>query len=245
MATWRRDLIFAFRRFCKSPGFVFAVMVSIGLGIGANGTIFSVVHTFLLRPPAAGNPATLMSVFTTQHGECCGNNLSWPLYADLRDQTRLFSGITAFYASMPTSIGGHGEAERVWGGLAEYNFFDVTQLPMSLGRGFLRSEEQLPVVVLSHRLWRDHFAGDAGILGKSVSISAHPFTVIGVAPASFRGLDCNCFWKSRWDAARSGERLFRNGRSVAESVTSSSLGLARVLLTSLAVCIYSPSSLAR
>jgi hypothetical protein len=97
MGPWRRDLVFAFRRFCKSPGFVFAVIVSIGLGIGANATIFSIVRTFLLRPPAVGDPATLMSVFTTRHGDCCGNNLSWLLYNDLRDQTRSFSGVTAFY----------------------------------------------------------------------------------------------------------------------------------------------------
>jgi predicted permease len=189
MAAWRRDLVFALRRFCKSPGFVFAVIVSIGLGIGANATIFSIVRTFLLRPPAVGDPATLMNVFTTQRGDCCGNNLSWLLYTDLRDQARSFSGITAFYPSMPTSIGGYGEAERVWGALTESNFFDVTQLRMALGRGFRQNEEQLPVVVLSHRLWRGRFGADPNIVGKSVSVSGHPFTVIGVAPASFRGLD--------------------------------------------------------
>jgi predicted permease len=189
MAAWRRDLVFALRRFCKSPGFVFAVIVSIGLGIGANATIFSIVRTFLLRPPAVGDPATLMNVFTTQRGDCCGNNLSWLLYTDLRDQARSFSGITAFYPSMPTSIGGYGEAERVWGALTESNFFDVTQLRMAIGRGFRQNEEQLPVVVLSHRLWRGRFGADPNIVGKSVSVSGHPFTVIGVAPASFRGLD--------------------------------------------------------
>jgi predicted permease len=189
MAAWRRDLVFALRRFCRSPGFVFAVIVSIELGIGANATIFSIVRTFLLRPPAVGDPATLMNVFTTQRSDCCGNNLSWLLYTDLRDQARSFSGITAFYPSMPTSIGGYGEAERVWGALTESNFFDVTQLRMALGRGFRQNEEQLPVVVLSHRLWRGRFGADPNIVGKSVSVSGHPFTVIGVAPASFRGLD--------------------------------------------------------
>src|SRR5580698_7991388 len=142
MAPWRRDLVFAFRRFRKSPGFVFAVIVSIGLGVGANATIFSIVRTFLLRPPAVGDPATLMNVFTTRHGDCCGNNLSWLLYNDLRDQTRSFSGITAFYPSMPTSIGGYGEPERVWGALAASNFFDVTQVRMALGRGFHQNEEE-------------------------------------------------------------------------------------------------------
>ena len=116
MASLRRDFVFAFRRLSKSPGFVFAVIVSIGLGIGANATTFSIVRTFLLRPPAIGDPATLTSVFTTQRGDCCGNNLSWLLYSDLRYHARSISGITAFYPSLPTSIGGDGEAERVWGG---------------------------------------------------------------------------------------------------------------------------------
>jgi predicted permease len=189
MTRLRQDLLLAFRRFYKSPGFVLAVVVSIGLGIGANATIFSVVSTFLLRPPAVGDPATLMSVYTMERGNCCGNNLSWLTYNDLRDQARSFSGIAAFYPSMPASLGGYGEAERVWGALASSNYFDVTQIHMALGRGFTLGEEKLPVVVLSHRLWQRHFGGDSSIVGKSVSVSGHPFTVIGVAPSSFRGLD--------------------------------------------------------
>lgn len=196
MVPWRQDLVLSLRRLYRSPGFVFAVVISIGLGIAANATIFSVVSTFLLRPPAVGDPATLMSVFTTQRGNCCGNNLSWPLYNDLRDQARSFSGITAFYPSMPASITGYTEPVRVWGGLAATNFFDVTQIRMALGRGFDRDEEQLQVVVLSHQLWQRRFGADSGILGKPVSISGHPFTVIGVTPASFRGLDIytSDFW---------------------------------------------------
>ena len=85
-----QEIRLAFRRFSKSPGFAIAVILSIGLGIGANATIFSIVSTFLLRPPAVGDPARLVSVLTTQRGDCCGNNLSWPLYNDLRD--RICSG---------------------------------------------------------------------------------------------------------------------------------------------------------
>jgi predicted permease len=184
-----QDIRLAFRRFSKSPSFAFAVIVSIGLGIGANATIFSIVSTFLLRPPAVGDPATLMSVFTTDRGNCCGNNLSWPLFNDLRDQARSFSGLTAFYPSMPTSIGGSSEPERVWGALAEFNYFDVNEIPMALGRGFHRDEEELPVVVLSHHLWSSRFGSDPAIIGKPVSVDGHPFTVVGIAPASFRGLD--------------------------------------------------------
>jgi predicted permease len=184
-----QDLQLAFRRFSKSPSFFFAVIVSIGLGIGANATIFAIVSTFLLRPPAVGEPATLVSLFTTRHGDCCGNNLSWPLFNDLRDQARSFSGLTAFYPSMPTSIGGSSEPVRVWGALAEFNYFDVNEIQMPLGRGFHREEEDLPVVVLSYHLWSNRFAADPGIVGKAVNVAGHPFTVIGVAPSSFRGLD--------------------------------------------------------
>jgi len=184
-----QEIQLAFRRFSKSPSFFFAVIVSIGLGIGANATIFSIVRSFLLRPPAVGDPATLVSVFTTKHGDCCGNNLSRPLFNDLRAQARSFSGLTAFYPSMPTSIGGSSEPVRVWGALAEFNYFDVNQIQMALGRGFHRDEEDLPVVVLSYHLWANRFAADPGILGKAVNVSGHPFTVIGVAPSSFRGLD--------------------------------------------------------
>ena len=184
-----RDIRLALRRFSKSASLVFAVIVSIGLGIGANSTIFSIVRTFLLRPPAVGDPATLMSVFTTKHGNCCGNNLSWPLFNDLRDQARSFSGITAIYPSMPTSIGGSSEPERVWGALAEWNYFDVNEIRMTLGRGFQKDEEELPVVVLSHHIWSRRFGSDPAIIGKPVSVDGHPFTVVGVAPASFRGLD--------------------------------------------------------
>jgi predicted permease len=184
-----RDIRLALRRFSKLPGLWCAVIVSIGLGVGANATIFSIVSSFLLRPPAVGEPATLVSVFTTRHGDCCGNNLSWPLFNDLRDQARSFSGLTAFYPSMPTSIGGSSEPVRVWGALAEFNYFDVNQVPMTLGRGFHRDEEDAPVVVLSYHLWSSRFGADRAILGKAVNVSGHTFTVIGVASKSFRGLD--------------------------------------------------------
>jgi predicted permease len=184
-----RDVRLALRRFSKSRGLCFAVIVSIGLGVGANATIFSIVNSFLLRPPAVGEPAKLVSVFTTRHGDCCGNNLSWPLFNDLRDQARSFSGLTAFYPSMPTSIGGSSEPVRVWGALAEFNYFDVNQVQMAFGRGFHRDEEDAPVVVLSYHLWWNHFGADPAIIGKPVNVAGHSFTVIGVAPSSFRGLD--------------------------------------------------------
>jgi predicted permease len=189
MPALRQDLTYSFRRLSRSPGFVFAVILSIALGIAANATIFSMVSRFVFWPAPVGDPGTLMAIHTTHDGDRCCNNFSWPIYTDLRDQARSFSGVAAYYELLPASIGGHGEPERVWGQSATSNFFNVAQIRMSLGRGFLASEEQLPVIVLSHRLWQRRFASDPGILGKSIPLSGHTFTVVGVAPPGFRGLD--------------------------------------------------------
>ena len=189
MAALRQNLIYSFRRLFRSPGFVFAVIFSIGLGIAANSTIFSMVSRFVLRPAPVGDPGTLMALRTTYEGDRCCNNFPWPVYTDVRDQAQSFSGVAAYYELLPASIGGSGEPERVWGQSATANFFDVSQIRMYLGRGFLASEERLPVVVLSHRLWRRRFASDRDILGKAITLSGHTFTVVGVAPPGFRGLD--------------------------------------------------------
>ncbi|MCU1318992.1 MAG: permease [Edaphobacter sp.] len=189
MTTWIEDLRYTFRRLSKSPGLAAAAVISIGLGIAANATIFSMVSRFVLRPAPVGDPSTLMSVHTTHDGDQCCNAFSGPLYTDLRDQAKSFSGIAAYYELLPASIGGNGEPERVWGQAATYNYFDVAQLPMTLGRGFANEEERLPVIVLSHRLWQRRFGADPAIAGETITLSGHPFTVIGVAPPSFRGLD--------------------------------------------------------
>ncbi len=92
MTALRQDLIYSFRRLSRSPGVVFAVILSIGLGIAANSTIFSMVSRFVLWPAPVGDPATLMALHTTHDGDRCCNSFSWPLYTDLRDQTSSFSG---------------------------------------------------------------------------------------------------------------------------------------------------------
>ncbi len=187
MAALRQDLIYSVRRLSRSPGFVLAVILSIGLGIAANATIFSMVSRFVLRAPPVGDPATLLSLHTTHQGDECCNTFPWPLYTDVRDQARSFSGVAAYYELLPASIGGYGEPERVWGQSTTSNFFSVARIPMALGRGFLPGEEKLPVIILGHRLWQRHFASDPNIIGKSIVLSGHHFTVVGVAPPGFHG----------------------------------------------------------
>ncbi|MGA2030585.1 MAG: ABC transporter permease, partial [Verrucomicrobiota bacterium] len=148
----------------------------------------SMVSRFILRPAPVGQPGTLMALHTTQRGDCC-NQFTWPLFADLQGQAQSFSGLAAYFELIPASIGGNGGPERMWGQATTANFFDVAQLRMALGRGFIRGEERLPVVVLGYNVWRRRFGADPDIAGKSVTLSGRPFKVVGVAPPLFHGLD--------------------------------------------------------
>ena len=189
MTILEQDFAYTFRRLSRSPGFAVAVIVSIGLGIAANATIFSMISRFVLRPAPVGDPASLLTLHTLHDGDQCCNNFPEPVFKDVRDQVDSFSGVAAYNELVPASIGGSGEPERVWGQAASANFFDVLQIPMTVGRGFANSEENQQVIVLSHRLWQRRFASDPAIAGKTITLSGHPYTVVGVAPAGFRGID--------------------------------------------------------
>src|ERR1700734_3756781 len=142
MAAFRQDLIYTLRRLARSRGLAATVVFSVGLGIAANATIFSMVSRFVLKPPPVGDPGTLMALHTTHDGDRCCNSFSWPVYTDVRDRVKSFSGVAAYYELLPASIGGSGEPERVWGQSATANYFDVAQVPMALGRGFRADEEK-------------------------------------------------------------------------------------------------------
>jgi predicted permease len=189
MSGWRRDLVYVMRRLAGAPGIVLVVVVSIGIGIAANATIFAMVSRFVLRVAPVGDPTTLVSLHTTHDGERCCNNFSWPTYADVRDQAQSFSGVAAFDELIPASISGKGDPERVWGQATTTNYFDVAQLGMTVGRGFRSDEDHAQVIVLGHRLWQRRFAGDPEIVGKSITLSGRPYMVVGVARTGYRGID--------------------------------------------------------
>jgi predicted permease len=184
-----RNLQYAFRAIRKAPGYAAVTMLTLGVGIGANSTIFSIVSRVVLHHPPVGDPATLFTISTTQGANQCCNNFSWLLYEDLSEQAKSFSGVAAYYELLPASVDGTGEPERVWGQAVTANFFDVAFLPMEIGRGFTAEEEHLPSVVISDRLWRRRFDSDPNLVGKSVHLSGRPYTVVGIAPPGFRGLD--------------------------------------------------------
>jgi predicted permease len=184
-----RDLRYALRTLSKHPAVTGIAILSIGLGIGANATIFSMVSRFVLRPAPVGDPTTLLALHTIHDGDRCCNDFSLPLYNDVRDQAKVFSGVAAYYELLAASISGSGEPERVWGQAVTPNFFDVLELPMMLGRGFVHGENKSPAIVLGAGLWQRHFNSDKAIIGKSINLSGRSFTVVGVAPASFHSVD--------------------------------------------------------
>jgi MacB-like periplasmic core domain len=188
LENFTRDLRLAFRTLVKAPSFTAVVILTLGLGIGANATIFAMVSRFVLQTAPVGDPPTLLTLHTTDHNECC-NNFSWPLFTDVHDNAQSFSGLSGFYELLPASLSGNGDPQRLWGQATTTNFFDVAQLPMTLGRGFRSDEQNSPVIVLGHRIWKSRFNSDPNIAGKSITLSGHPYTVIGVAPPYFRGID--------------------------------------------------------
>jgi len=183
------DLTYSLRRLSHAPALVFTVVLSIGLGIAANGTIFSIISTFILQPPPVGDPSRLLAIMRTyDRGQCC-NYFPKPVYEDLRTQAKSFSDMAAYYDVLPASIGVNGDSKREWGQAVTANYFDVAQLQMAAGRGFEATEEHAPAIVLGYRLWQRQFAGDAAIVGKVIDVSGHPYTVVGVARSGFRGLE--------------------------------------------------------
>jgi predicted permease len=184
-----RDLGYALRTLAKHPAATAIAILSIGLGIGANATIFSIVNRFVLRPPPMGDPSTLLAIHTTHDGDECCNQFPYPVYADLRDQAQSFSGVAAYDELIPASISGSGEPDRVWGQAVTSNFFSVTELPMVLGRGFASGEENAQDIVLGADLWRRRFNADPNIAGKTITLSGHAYTVIGVVTPAFHGAD--------------------------------------------------------
>ncbi|HZB45213.1 MAG TPA: ABC transporter permease, partial [Pyrinomonadaceae bacterium] len=143
-------------------------------------------------------PDRLVALFETPKGSDDLNDFSYPDYVDYRDQSRdVLEGIIAHdLVQAALGVGGRGhqegaQSEVVWGQTVTGNFFDVLQVRMHAGRGFLPEEDRTPgshpVVVLSHALWLNRFEGDRGVVGKTISLNGHPFTVVGVTDAKFTG----------------------------------------------------------
>ncbi len=192
MEDFRRDLVYGARAFAKNPGFTAVAILSLGIGVGANYMMFTVVDMSALRPPKIPRPNEVVGVIATAK-DANSQTISYPDFAALRDRSQSFEDVAAFTAVSTGIAARAGAQPRVEDGkLVTGDFFDVIGIKPAMGRTFL-PEEETPgkdsVVVLSHQCWQDHFGLDPAILGKPARIDGMDFTVIGVMPPQFSDLD--------------------------------------------------------
>lgn len=183
------DLKLALRQLCKSPGFTVTAVITLALGIGANAVVFSVLNALILRPV---NVPDAENLYTVQRQRSIPSQ-SYLDYKDLRDRNHTFQSLMAFQIMGPVGVDTGGNPATAWPYLASGNYFDALGIQPYLGRFFHASDEKgnnsAPYVVLSYAYWHSHFLGDRGVVGRKVDINKHPFTIIGVAPPSFRGTE--------------------------------------------------------
>lgn len=188
-----QDIRYAVRRLRKSPGFALTAVVTLALGIGANAIVFSVLNALVLHPLKLPNAQNLYMVQRTFSHGMVSPSQSYPDYRDLRDKSRSFESMVGYDIMGTEGIDTGGTPSTVWPYLTSGNYFDALGIQPYLGRFFHASDEKgpnsAPYVVLSYAYWHSHFQDDRGVVGRVVQINKHPYTIIGVAPPSFRGTE--------------------------------------------------------
>src|ERR1700726_787189 len=185
------DLRLAIRMLLKYPAFSIVAFLALVLGIGANTTVFGIINTLLLRPLPVGHAEEVVKVFTTDNHIKGNQSTSYLNFQDYEKQNTAFSSMAAYtFAGIGMTRG--SETLNLGGFLVSGNYFDLLQVKPSLGRTFLPEEDSTPnghpVVVLGYNFWKK-LGADRGIIGSQVTLNGHSFTVIGVAPAAFAGVD--------------------------------------------------------
>lgn len=186
-----QDLKYALRGLRRSPGFAFVAVLTLALGIGANGAIFSLVNGLVLRDPVGVHePDRLVQVARSYASAPRWDNFSWPALKLIAEEDRAFEGVAGHRGQ--TFILGRGQdVERVAGSAVTGNYFDVLGVRPFVGRLLQEADEAAdsdPVVVLSHALWQGRYGADAQLIGQTVPIGARPHVVVGVAPPGFVGI---------------------------------------------------------
>jgi putative ABC transport system permease protein len=172
------------RLLLKSPGFTITAVLILGLGIGLNTAIFSLINAVILKPLPYPNPERLVTVYMSfQNMEYVP--LDYPDYEDLKAAQRSFDSMAAYIDDW-MDVTGQGEAERLNGSYVSADMFKVSGRPFALGRGFTEDEDKSggpAIVVLSEKFWRRHFNSDPSVIGTRLTVSGRTLEVIGVAPA--------------------------------------------------------------
>jgi putative ABC transport system permease protein len=233
-ALWL-DLRYALRLLAKTPGLTAVLLVTLALGIGATTTIFSVVHSVILRPLPYEAPDRLVRVYTELKGKLDLPELgvSATAYDDLRRDCTACASVAAWMPSS-LSVAGGDRPVRVTAALATHSLMPTLGVQPALGRWFDASEDRpgpLGVLVIGYELWLREFAGAPGIIGRRIFVDGLPVTVIGVMPRGFQFPDRTEAWApARLDFSQGEDGNFNMGAVIRLAPTSSVAALQDVLV---------------
>jgi putative ABC transport system permease protein len=188
MTTLLQDLRYGIRMLLKNPGFAAVAVITLGLGIGANAAIFSVVNTVLLRPVPYEDPDRLMVLTENQQPKFPEFSVSPGNFLDWQKQNAVFERLAAINGSAFILVGEGAEPERLFGARVSAGLFEMLGVNPVHGRTFLEEEDQPGhenVVILSNGLWKRRFAADPNVISQPITLSGISYTVIGVMPPSF------------------------------------------------------------
>jgi putative ABC transport system permease protein len=189
METLWQDLRYGLRMLAKNPGFTAIAVLTLGLGIGANTAIFSVINTVLLSPLPYKDSGQLAAITATDRKtHTTGVSVSYPKFTLLNDQTQALESVGAYF-SLGVNLTGRGEPEQLTAALVSKDFFHVLGVSPAHGRNFLPQEDQPgggDVAIITDNFWQSHFGGDPKLLGSPIELDGKSVTIIGILPASFQ-----------------------------------------------------------
>src|SRR5262245_31041460 len=186
MQTLYHDLRYGARMLLKNPGFTLIAVLTLGLGIGANTAIFSVVHALLLRPLPYHEPDRLV-LLTNKTKRNPRSGISYPNFSDWRDRAQSFEGMAAVRAG-DFNLTGVDKPVQLDGRMVNWNFFSLLGVQPQLGRNFALEDDRYGAprtVLISHGMWQAKFGGDMSIIGRKLTLSGELYQVIGVLPPGF------------------------------------------------------------
>ena len=201
--TWRwlerlrQDLRYALRAMRHSPLFALGVVATFALGIGINATMFGVVDTLFLRSPdGVTDPDRIVRVYVRRdfgaQGVFTGTGATFPTYLDLRDHVASFAQVAAVVRLTAVQLGRGAGASDVNVGLVSHQYFPMLGIRPALGRSFTDAEDRTGgdrVAVLTYRFWQQQYGGDTTVIGRALPIGRGVYTVIGIGPKGFNGID--------------------------------------------------------
>jgi predicted permease len=180
----------------KNPGLTAVAVLSLALGIGANTTIYTLVNALFLQPIPIREADRVVALYTADEKNKGGfndfNATSRPNFEDYRDRNQVFAAV-AVRQQIAISLTGAGEPVQIGGEIASGNIFDLLGVTPARGRFFLPEEDKVdgahPVVVVSDGFWNRRMGGEPGVVGRTVTLNGLPFTIVGVTPPGFRGIN--------------------------------------------------------